>query len=152
MQTWQIVVLVVALVLTALLVVVIIYGNKLQKKSDASQAEMRAGAQPCSMLVIDKKRMKITEAGFPQVVIDQTPKYLRRAKIPVVKAKVGPRVASLMCDERIFDVIPVKKEVKAMINGIYIVDVKGLRGGLDVKPEKKGFFARIKEKAASKKQ
>lgn len=151
MQTWQIVVLVVALVLTALLVVVIIYGNKLQKKSDASQAEMRAGAQPCSMLVIDKKRMKITEAGFPQVVIDQTPKYLRRAKIPVVKAKVGPRVASLMCDEKIFDIIPVKKEVKAMINGIYIVDVKGLRGGLDVKTEKKGFFARIKEKATSKK-
>ena len=95
----------------------------------------------------DKKRMKLTEAGFPQIVVDQTPKYLRRAKVPVVKAKIGPKVASLMCEEKIFDLIPVKKEVKAVMNGIYIIDVKGMRGGLDTKPEKKKFFARLKDKA-----
>jgi len=65
----------------------------------------------------------------------------------VVKAKIGPKVASLMCEEKIFDLIPVKKEVKAVMNGIYIIDVKGMRGGLDTKPEKKKFFARLKDKA-----
>jgi len=119
----------------------------LQAKSEASQAELRAGAQTISILVIDKKRMKLKEAGFPQIVLDQTPKYLRRAKVPVVKAKIGPKVASLMCEEKIFDLIPVKKEVKAVMNGIYIIDVKGMRGGLDTKQEKKKFFARLKDKA-----
>ena len=90
--------------------------------------------------------MKLSEAGFPQIVLDQTPKYLRRAKVPVVKAKIGPKVASLMCEEKIFDLIPIKKEVKALMNGIYIIDVKGMRGGLDAKPEKKKFFARMRDK------
>ncbi|MDD5934673.1 MAG: hypothetical protein PUC65_03770 [Clostridiales bacterium] len=150
MSTWQIVLLVVLLVLIALFVGLIIYGRKMQKKQEASQADIRAGAQTFSILVIDKKRMKITEAGFPQIVIDQTPKYLRRAKVPVIKAKIGPKVATLMCDEKIFDIIPVKKEVKAIINGIYVIDVKGLRGGLEQRPEKKKFFARMKDKVSKK--
>ncbi len=146
MSALQITLLVVAIVLLAALVALMIYGRKLQKKSEASQAEIRAGAQTYSILVIDKKRMKITEAGFPQIVIDQTPKYLRRTKVPVIKAKIGPKVTSLMCDEKIFDIIPVKKEVKAVMNGIYIIDVKGARGGLDAKPVKKSFFAKMKDK------
>ena len=147
MQTWLIVTLIVLAVLIGGLIALSIYGKKLQAKSEASQAELRAGAQTISILVIDKKRMKLKEAGFPQIVVDQTPKYLRRAKVPVVKAKIGPKVASLMCEEKIFDLIPVKKEVKAVMNGIYIIDVKGMRGGLDTKPEKKKFFARLKDKA-----
>lgn len=147
MQTWLIVTLIVLAVLIGGLIALSIYGKKLQAKSEASQTELRAGAQTISILVIDKKRMKLSEAGFPQVVLDQTPKYLRRAKVPVVKAKIGPKVASLMCEEKIFDLIPVKKEVKAVMNGIYIIDVKGMRGGLDTKPEKKKFFARLKDKA-----
>ena len=147
MQTWMIVTLIVLAVLIGGLIALSIYGKKLQAKSEASQAELRAGAQTISILVIDKKRMKLKEAGFPQIVLDQTPKYLRRAKVPVVKAKIGPKVASLMCEEKIFDLIPVKKEVKAVMNGIYIIDVKGMRGGLDTKPEKKKFFARLKDKA-----
>lgn len=147
MQTWLIVTLIVLAVLIGGLIALSIYGKKLQAKSEASQAELRAGAQTISILVIDKKRMKLRDAGFPQIVLDQTPKYLRRTKVPVVKAKIGPKVASLMCEEKIFDLIPVKKEVKAVMNGIYIIDVKGMRGGLDTKPEKKKFFARLKDKA-----
>ena len=147
MDTWLIVTLIVLAVLIGGLIALSIYGKKLQAKSEASQAELRAGAQTISILVIDKKRMKLRDAGFPQIVLDQTPKYLRRAKVPVVKAKIGPKVASLMCEEKIFDLIPVKKEVKAVMNGIYIIDVKGMRGGLDAKPEKKKFFARLRDKA-----
>ena len=66
-------------------------GRRLQKKQDESQAQLDAMAQTASMLIIDKKRMKIKESGLPAVVISQTPWYLRRSKVPVVKAKVGPR-------------------------------------------------------------
>ena len=77
---------------------------------------MQAGAQTYSILVIDKKMMKLKDAGFPKVVLDQTPKYLRGSKVPVVKAKIVLKVATLMCDAKIFDLIPVKKEVKAVMN------------------------------------
>lgn len=49
---------------------------------------------------------------------------------------------SLICDPKVFDIIPVKKEVKAVLSGIYIMDVRGLRSGLETKKEKQGFFKR----------
>ena len=150
MQTWQIVLLVVLVVLAAALVALYIFGSKMQKKSETAQADMMAGAQTYSILVIDKKMMKLKEAGFPKIVLDQTPKYLRGSKVPVVKAKIGPKVATLMCDAKVFDLIPVKKEVKAVMNGIYIIDVKGMRGGLAEKPEKMGLMQKIKAKLAKK--
>ena len=106
------------------------------------------------MLIIDKKRMKIKEAGLPQAVLDQTPKALRGSKMPIVKAKIGPQIMSLICDEKIFEDVPVKKEVKAAVSGIYILEVKGLHGKTVVeKAPKKGFKAwvdRLQEKAGAK--
>ena len=150
MPPWAIVVLIILAVLIAAFIALAIYANKLQKKSEASQEQIRANAQTYSILVIDKKRMKLKEAGFPQIVIDQTPRALRGAKVPVVKAKIGPKVTNLMCDEKVFDLIPVKKEIKAVMNGIYIIDVKGMRGGLDQRPVKQGFFKRTRAKLQSK--
>lgn len=150
MQTWQIVLFVVLAVILVGLVVLYFVGSKLQKKQENSQKEMEANSQSISMLIIDKKRMKLKEAGFPQIVIDQTPKYLRNSKVPVVKAKIGPKITNLMCDEKVYEVIPVKKEVKAVVSGIYIMSVKGLRSGLDQKPEKVGFFKKMKNKITKK--
>ena len=75
----------------------------------AQQEQMEAAKQTVSMLIIDKKRMKIKDSGLPQMVIDQTPKLMRGSKLPIVKAKIGPQIMSLVCDEKIFDSIPVKK-------------------------------------------
>ena len=122
------------------------FGNRMQKKQEAQQEQLAAAAQQVSLLVIDKKKMKLKDAGFPQIIVDNTPKYLRRSKVPVVKAKIGPRIMTMMCDTQIYDLIPVKKEVKATISGIYITAVKGVRGPLDVPEKKKGFFARLRNK------
>ena len=112
----QIVLLVILAVLIIGLIVLYFLGKKAQKKKAEQDEQLAAAAQTVSMLVIDKKRMRITESGLPQVVIDQTPKMMRRTKLPIVKAKVGPKVMSLIADEAVFDYIPVKKEVKA--NGL----------------------------------
>lgn len=146
MPVWSIVLLVITGVLLIALIALMIYGNKMQKKSEAAQQSMMAGAQTYSILVIDKKMMKLKDAGFPKIVLEQTPKYLRGSKVPVVKAKIGPKVTTLMCDAKIFDLVPVKKEVKAVMNGIYIIDVKGLRSGLEARPQKQGFFKKITSK------
>ena len=61
------------------------------------------------MLIIDKKKMRLKDSGLPANVIAQTPKMLRRSKLPIVKAKVGPKVMTLICDGQIFDSVPVKK-------------------------------------------
>ena len=95
-------------------------------------------------------QMRLKDAGFPAIVLEQTPKYLRNSKVPVVKAKIGPKVMSLMCEPKIYDLIPLKKEVKAVMNGIYIIDVKGARGGLAERPEKVGFFKKMKAKLTKK--
>lgn len=53
---------------------------------------------------------------------------------------------TLMCDAQVYPTIPVKKEVKATVSGIYITGVKGLRGPLETPEKKKGFFARLRNK------
>lgn len=144
MNTFTIVLLVILAILIIACIVLYFLGKKAQKKQEEQKIQMDAIAQTVSMLIIDKRKMRLKDAGFPAIVLDNTPKYLRRSKVPVVKAKVGPKVMTLMCDAEIFPLIPVKKEVKATISGIYITAVKGLRGPLDTPQKKKGFFARLR--------
>ncbi len=153
MKPWMIVLIVITVILAAVVIVLYFLGKRAQKKQNEQQAMLDANKQTVSMLIIDKKRMKLKDAGLPQIVMNQVPKIMRGSKLPIVKAKVGPQIASLICEEKIFDSVPVKKEVKAVISGIYILDVKGLRG----KPlppaapaKKKGRFKRALEAAQEK--
>lgn len=142
---WKI--LIVILIIAAIALGVLYYfGNKMQKRQHEQQVQLDAMAQTVSMLIIDKKRLKIKESGLPQMVIDQTPKYMRWSKLPIVKAKIGPKIMTLVADEKVFELIPVKRECKVVISGIYITAIKSARGGLEQPaPKKKGFFARFKK-------
>lgn len=151
MSTTTIVLLVICAVLLVAVIALYFIGKKAQKRQAEQQEQMEAMKQTVSMLIIDKKRMKLKESGLPQAVIEQAPRLMRGSKLPIVKVKVGPQVMSLVCDEKIYDQVPVKKEVKATVSGIYITSVKGLHGK-SVAPEqkKKGFFKRALEKAQEK--
>lgn len=150
MSTPTIILLSITGVLLVLVVVLFFLGKRAQKKQAKQQEQIEAAKQTVSMLIIDKKRMKLKESGLPAMVIEQTPKLLRNSKMPIVKAKVGPQMMSLVCDEKIFDSVPVKKEVKAVVSGIYITEVKGLHGSVKVEQKKKSFFKRALEKAQEK--
>lgn len=145
MSTGMIVMLVILVILIAGLIALYFFGKKTEKKQAEQKAQMEAVAQTINMLIIDKKTMKLKDAGLPAAVIENTPKYLRRSKVPIVKAKVGPKIMTLMCDAQVFPLVPVKKEVKAVVSGIYITGVKGVRGPLETPKKKKGFFARFKK-------
>ena len=148
MNPVTIVLLVILVILIGVLIGLYFWGKKAQKKQEEQQAQIEAAKQTVSMLVIDKKRLPLKESGLPQMVIDQTPKLMRRTKMPVVKAKVGPRIMTLICDAAIFDQIPVKKEVKATVSGIYITGVRGIRGPLETpQKKKKGFWGKMLDKA-----
>ncbi len=147
-------VLLVILVIVAIALAVLYFmGRKLEKRQVAQQDLLEAAAQTVTMLVIDKKKMKIKDANLPKIVYEQTPKYLRWAKVPVVKAKVGPKVMTLLADEKVFAVLPLKTEAKVVISGIYITQLKSVRGGaIPAPPKKKGFFARFKKDKSDKKK
>ena len=146
MSTFTIVLLVILIVLIVACVVLYFLGKKAEKRQAEQQEQLDAVAQTVSMLIIDKGKMRMKDAGLPAIVLENTPKYLRRSKVPVVKAKVGPKIITLLCDAQIYPLIPVKKEVKATVSGIYITAVKGLRGPLETPQKKKGFFARLRGK------
>jgi hypothetical protein len=145
MNTLGIVLIVIAIVLLAAIIVLYFLGKRMQGKQEEQKAQMDAVAQQVSMLIIDKKKMKLNKAGLPEAIVANTPWYARGSKIPVVKAKVGPQVMTLICDAQIFDDIPVKKEVKATVSGLYITKVKGLHGSsnasTDGKKKKGGLRA-----------
>ena len=144
-QTIFNVLIVILLIVLVAMVVLYFVGTKLQKRQVEQQQMLDATAQTASILVIDKKKLKIT--GLPKMVIDQTPKYMRWSKIPVVKAKIGPKVMTLIADARVFEALPVKTEAKVVISGIYITQIKSVRGGaVPTPPKKKGFFARFRKK------
>lgn len=143
MPTFTIVLLVITAIIVGFTIFLYFLGKRADKKRVEQEADIAAAAQTVSMLIIDKKKLRLKDAGLPDAVVANTPWYGRRAKLPIVKAKVGPRMMNLICDVQIYDMIPVKKEVKATVSGLYITKVKGLRGGnaqADTK-KKKGLRA-----------
>ena len=102
MTWWQILLIILAVILV-LLVVLYFVGSKMQRKQAASQEQMDAMKQTLSMLIIDKKKMKLKDANLPDMVLQQTPKYMRWTKVPVVKAKIGPKIVTLIADARVFE-------------------------------------------------
>ena len=146
-RMWK-VLLVTLIILIIVLVVLYFLGRKLEKRQAENQAQLNAMAQTVSMLIIDKKRLPVKKSGLPQMVIDQTPWYLRRSKMPIVKAKIGPKIVTLIADARVFECLPVKTEAKVVLSGIYITQIKSVRGGsIPTPPKKKGFFARFRKDA-----
>ena len=129
----------------AVVALIIVYrlGKKQQAKRDEQQQTIDAMKQTMSMLIIDKKKLPIKSSGLPQQVIDQTPWYLRRNKVPVVKAKIGPKIMLLIAENDIFDEIPLKKEIKATVSGLYITEIRGIRGPIEKPVKKKSFFKRL---------
>jgi len=146
MSTPLIVLTVLFVIAIASLVALYFFGKRSQKKQEEQQAQIDAAKQTVPMLIIDKKYMKLTESGLPQMVIDQAPRLLKGRKVPIVKAKIGPKITTLIADEKIYPLIPIKKEVRAEVSGLYIVGVKGVHGTTIQADEKKKWNVRLAEK------
>lgn len=146
MPLWASILIGIAVVLLIGVVILYFVGSKMQTRQLEQEQLMEQMAQTVSMLVIDKKILRMKESGLPPAVLEQTPKYMRRAKVPVVKAKVGNRIMVMLADKAAYEILPVKSEAKVVISGIYIREVKSVRGKTIQAPEKKkGFFSRFRK-------
>ena len=102
MPVFAIVLLIILAALVALLIFLYFWGKKLQKRQDESREKMEETKQSVQMLVIDKKMLPIKSSGLPQAAIDQTPKYLRRSKLPIVKARCQGKIMTFIADSNIY--------------------------------------------------
>ena len=135
---WWLIMIIVIVVALAIMFVLYRVGDKLQKKQSAQREQMVEAAQPMNMMIIDKKMLPMKDAGLPKMVMEQTPKRYQKAKLPIAKVKVGPQIMNMICDDAIFDELPTRGEVKAMVSGIYIISVKSVRGKKVAQEEETG--------------
>lgn len=98
--------------------------KKLQKRMDDQQEMVNQHKVPASILILEKRRDRIQNANVPKSVIEQVPKIYKLKKMPIVKAKIGPQVMDLLCDEEVFDKLPERKTVRVEMAGIFIAAVK----------------------------
>ena len=103
------------LIILAVLIVVLIVLYFWGKKLQKRQDESQA-------------QMEATKQTVQIFVIDKKMLPLKQSGLP-----------------QIFPLIPVGKEVKATVSGIYIMDVKAIRGKLEAPPQKKKWYQRFKK-------
>lgn len=133
--------------LDILLIVVIVIGvifailyfltNKLGKKYSSQQDLLEKSKQLVTIYVIDKKKDKLTNANMPKAVTEQMPKIYKIMKLHLVKAKIGPQILTLICEKNVFEALPVKKNVKVELAGIFISNIPGMKTKKEIKEIKK---------------
>ena len=107
------------------------------KRMNEQQSIIERTKQITSIYVIDKAKMKASQSNLPKMVLDHLPRLYKFVKLPLVKAKIGPQVTTLMCDKAVFDALPVKKNVKVEMAGLYIVSMPGMKSKKEMKAQRK---------------
>ena len=143
MNTVLNVLLVLVLIAAVVLGVMYYFGRKMEKRQVEQQSMIDAAKQTVTIIAIDKKKMRLKDTDFPAEALAQTPWYAKRVKVPVVKVKIGPKIVTMIAEEKAFLQLPLKVEAKVVISGLYITDVKSARGGLIPLPKKKTIGQRI---------
>ena len=126
--TVEIVLIIMFLIIVGAIVILSIVGKKAQKKQEENEKAMAQAAQEMKLFIIDKKRAAIKDANLPKIVMDSIPKIARRSKMPMVKAKAGPKIMTFICDAKVYETLLPKQEIMATVSGIYISMARRLKG------------------------
>ncbi|MCQ2979307.1 MAG: hypothetical protein MJ245_05885 [Clostridia bacterium] len=124
MGVLKIVLIILAVILVLGIALFIFYKKVAAPKMNEYNDLIQANKVTATIFVIDKMKDKLTNQNVPKALIEQTPKMLRGKKLPIVKAKIGPQIQTLIAEEKVFKALPVKKMVKVDIAGMYIVNIK----------------------------
>jgi len=111
----------------ALMVGLFFLNRKAYQKMNEQNELLDKNKQNQSIYIIDKKRVYAKDSSLPKVVIDSLPKYYRFVKVYLIKAKIGPQIITLICNKSVFNALPIRKNAKVEIAGIYIVSMVGMK-------------------------
>lgn len=140
MDLWNIGV-IIFIILSVIIAAIYFFNRWAGSKMADHNSMIERSKQTMSIYVIDKKKDKLANANFPKAIYEQMPKWHKFMKMPLVKAKVGPQITTLMCDKAVFNALPVKKTVKVDLAGMYIVNLKGMKSKKEMnalRKERKG--------------
>ncbi len=141
MPIWAIIIICIGLaVVAAMIIFNFTLKKKFERRADEQQKLIDETKETVTMLIIDKKRMKLRDAGLPKMVLEEAPKRYARKTMPIIKAKVGPRIMTFVANKDVFKTIPIKTNVKAEVSGIYVTGFVPLKASktADTAPKKKG--------------
>ena len=117
---------IVSVIVVIALGVFVYVGKKNYTKNLEAQSFINQYKMVTPILVIDKRYEKPTTTNLPKNIYEKLPKTAKLRKMPIVKAKVGPQITTLLCDKNIYDNLAVKKTVKVELAGVYISNIVGL--------------------------
>ena len=117
-----------AIIVIIVLGVALYFLNKWASTKMVEQQEtMDRVKQMVTIFIIDKKKEKPANSTLPKEVKAKLPKIYKFMKMPLVKAKVGPQIVTLISDQKVYDALPLKKNVKVELAGMYIAGMPGLK-------------------------
>ena len=118
------------IIIIVLLAIGIFFAYRMNRKAMGQMIQAQdfidANRQTVQIFVIDKRNEKPSASNMPKAVFEQLPKKAKARKAFLVRAKVGPQIVTLMCDKPVYNVMPVKKNVKVELAGMYIVGITGM--------------------------
>ena len=120
----------ITIIIIIVLAVAIFFAYRMNRKAMGQMIQAQdfidANRQTVQIFVIDKRNEKPSASNMPKAVFEQLPKKAKARKAFLVRAKVGPQIVTLMCDKPVYEVMPVKKNVKVDLAGMYIVSITGM--------------------------
>lgn len=123
-MAWWILYIILGIIIAALVAGYFYLKKKMEKKLELQKELVDQHKVTTNILILEKRMDKVQNANIPKSVVEQIPKIYKFRKVPIVKAKIGPQVMDLLCDEEIFNKLPEKKSVKVDLAGIFIAGVK----------------------------
>lgn len=99
--------------------------KKASKKMAEQQSVIDSNRMVQSIFIIDKKKDYAKNVNLPKMVQEQLPRLMKLRKSYFVQAKIGPQIMTFMCEKKVYNQLPVKKNVKVELVGIYIMGVAG---------------------------
>ena len=118
------------IIIIVLLAIGIFFAYRMNRKAMGQMIQAQdfidANRQTVQIFVIDKRNEKPSASNMPKAVFEQLPQKAKARKAFLVRAKVGPQIVTLMCDKPVYNVMPVKKNVKVELAGMYIVGITGM--------------------------
>lgn len=128
-MTWYEIVFTVLAVLAVILGLLVLLGRHLQKKQASTMQMMEQNRQFISALIIDKKKMKLSDSTLPKSAQEQASWFVRIRKLPMIKVKAGPQLLTLLCDPTVYKNIPLKKVVKLEVSGAFVTGFSTAKKG-----------------------
>ena len=125
-MTFGDIVIIISVIVVIVIALMYHFGKKNYAKNLEAQSFINQYKTVTPILVIDKRLEKPSLQNLPKNIYEKLPKTAHIRKMPIVKAKVGPQITTLLCDKNVYDVLPNKKTIKVELAGIYISRVIGM--------------------------